>query len=72
MAMKNYSRPLVKAVILAEKHTPAREPYFNPDSIQILERPRYPIYMENLKKFHKQQLADTFSFKRKGFHKHQK
>ncbi|MBR1436200.1 MAG: hypothetical protein IJ584_13945 [Bacteroidales bacterium] len=66
MAMKNYSRPLVKAVIIAE--APAREPDFNPDSIQI----RYPIYMENLEKFHKQQLADTFSFKRKGFHKHQK
>lgn len=24
MAMKNYSRPLVEAVILAEKHTPSQ------------------------------------------------
>lgn len=70
MAMKNYSRPLVKAVVIAE--APPMEPDFNPDSIQILKRPQYPIYKENLEKFHKQQLADTFSFKRKGFHKHQK
>lgn len=30
------------------------------------------IYLEDLNRFHKQQLAETFSFKRKGFRKHQK
>ena len=70
--MKTYAKPAVLAVIIAEKRAPSREPDFNPDSIQILERARHPLYPEDLKQFQKQQLAETFSFKRKGFRKHQK
>ncbi len=70
--MKTYAKPAVLAVIIAGKRAPSREHNFNPDSIQILERTRHPLYPEDLKQFQKQQLAETFSFKRKGFRKHQK
>lgn len=70
--MKTYAKPVVLKVILAEKHAPAKGPDFNPESIRILERTRHPLYPEDLKQFQKQQLAETFSFKRKGFRKHQK
>ena len=73
--MTTYESPAITSVILAEKpHRPVRNTIPEPEPYTILvykEQPRH-LYPEDIKKFHKQQLADTFSFKRKGFRKFQK
>lgn len=69
--MKHYEAPAVKAVMQTVKYEPLEEPKANTDKIVIFNRAP-SIYPEDLKRFHKQQLAETFSFKRKGFRKHQK
>ena len=68
----SYIPPVVLAVIMTGKAIPAQAPQFNPETIRIYHHAPNSVYPEDIRKFHKQQLADTFSFKRKGFHKHQK
>ncbi len=70
--MKSYIPPVVLAVIMTGKAIPAQAPQFNPETIQIYHHAPSLVYPANIRKFHKQQLADTFSFKRKGFRKFQK
>lgn len=69
--MKHYEAPAVKTIIQTVKYEPPKEPKANTDEIMIFNRAP-SIYLEDLNRFHKQQLAETFSFKRKGFRKHQK
>ena len=68
----SYIPPVVLAVIMTGKAIPAQAPQSNPETIRIYHHAPSLVYPEDIRKFHKQQLADTFSFKRKGFRKFQK
>lgn len=70
--MKPYAPPKILAILIPEKAPIPREiPEPSPETVKVLVNHRIPEppYM---KQYLRDQLAETFPFKRKGYRKHVK
>lgn len=70
--MKTYVSPRILAILVPEKAAIPRDvPGPSPETVRVLVNPRRPGPVD-LKRLRRDELAETFSFKRKGFQKHVK